>query len=41
MNYNIEVSLENNDKFSTFLNTMIKEFNNEHYFKNFLFIYQQ
>jgi GNAT superfamily N-acetyltransferase len=30
MNYNIEIVLENNDKFSTFLHTKIKEFNNEH-----------
>ncbi|MFO1444991.1 GNAT family N-acetyltransferase [Bacillus sp. Bva_UNVM-123] len=30
MNYNIIVLLESNDKFATFLNTKIKEFNNEH-----------
>jgi GNAT superfamily N-acetyltransferase len=30
MNYNIEIQLENNEEFSTFLNTKIKEFNNDH-----------
>ncbi|MBS4200774.1 GNAT family N-acetyltransferase [Bacillus sp. FJAT-49732] len=30
MNYKIEVVLEHNDKFSSFLNKMIREFNNEH-----------
>ncbi|WP_041096294.1 GNAT family N-acetyltransferase [Bacillus badius] len=30
MKYSIDVSLENNEKFSTFLNTKIREFNNEH-----------
>jgi GNAT superfamily N-acetyltransferase len=32
MKYKIEVALENRDEFSAFLNTMIKEFNNEHSF---------
>ncbi|MDC3415265.1 GNAT family N-acetyltransferase [Aquibacillus sp. 3ASR75-11] len=30
MHYNIEILLENSEKFSTFLHTKIKEFNNEH-----------
>ena len=30
MNYNIEILLENNEKFSTFLHKKIREFNNEH-----------
>jgi GNAT superfamily N-acetyltransferase len=30
MHCNIEVLLESNEEFSTFLNAMIKEFNNEH-----------
>lgn len=30
MKFSMEVSLENNPDFSSFLNTMIKEFNNEH-----------
>lgn len=30
MKYSIDVSLENNEEFSTFLNTKIREFNNEH-----------
>ncbi|WP_042476064.1 GNAT family N-acetyltransferase [Bacillus ndiopicus] len=30
MRYNIEVSLKNNEKFSTFLHQKIREFNNEH-----------
>ncbi|KIL74153.1 hypothetical protein SD77_2963 [Bacillus badius] len=30
MKYSIDVLLENNEKFSTFLNTKIREFNNEH-----------
>lgn len=30
MKYSIDVSLENNEKFSIFLNTKIREFNNEH-----------
>ena len=30
MRYSIDVSLENNEEFSTFLNTKIREFNNEH-----------
>ena len=29
MNYNIQIILENNEKFSTFLHTKIREFNNE------------
>ncbi|MGC8229348.1 GNAT family N-acetyltransferase [Pseudobacillus badius] len=30
MKYSIDVSLENNEKFSIFLNTKVREFNNEH-----------
>ncbi|KQL18365.1 GNAT family N-acetyltransferase [Cytobacillus solani] len=30
MNYKIEISLDNNEKFSTFLHENIREFNNEH-----------
>ena len=30
MTYNIEILLDINDEFSTFLNTRIKEFNNQH-----------
>lgn len=30
MNYNIEILLESNDEFSTFLHTKIREFNNTH-----------
>lgn len=30
MNYNIEILLENNENFSTFLHKKIREFNNEH-----------
>lgn len=30
MTYNIEILLDSNDEFSTFLNSKIKEFNNQH-----------
>jgi GNAT superfamily N-acetyltransferase len=32
MRYNIEILMENNEEFSAFLKTMIKEFNNKHSF---------